>query len=259
MRVLITEIAKETSWFQVSNKITMYLYSRINWKYFWLALRCCDTLLNYFIKAVLCVPRRSENQNIRQSVRHFLLFLYCRSIDTTDCGWRVPCVRCEYLPELVLFQANFDKAAADVKQLKAKPSDEEMLLVYALFKQGNVGDVNTSTLRPRHTNTARRSSQMLRVVWAFQCTSLENARKRPQIFRLNVMKVYGLTALDAWKTLKRGDYCMLGSTTAFGYFIGYNYYSSVLPLCTNCFLWQMEKTTMLLVRNSSYISLSYQR
>lgn len=31
-----------------------------------------------------------------------------------------------------------------MKQLKAKPSDEEMLLVYALFKQGNVGDVNTS-------------------------------------------------------------------------------------------------------------------
>lgn len=31
LRVLITEIAKETSWFQVSNKITMYLYSRINW------------------------------------------------------------------------------------------------------------------------------------------------------------------------------------------------------------------------------------
>lgn len=53
-----------------------------------------------------------------------------------------------------LFQANFDKAAAEVKQLKAKPSDEEMLLVYALFKQGTVGDVNTSRFDPRSGNTA---------------------------------------------------------------------------------------------------------
>ncbi|XP_014845506.1 acyl-CoA-binding protein-like [Poecilia latipinna] len=41
-------------------------------------------------------------------------------------------------------QANFDVAAAEVKQLKAKPSDEEMLLLYSLFKQATVGDVNTA-------------------------------------------------------------------------------------------------------------------
>uniref|UniRef100_A0A672IJF0 Acyl-CoA-binding protein n=1 Tax=Salarias fasciatus TaxID=181472 RepID=A0A672IJF0_SALFA len=35
-------------------------------------------------------------------------------------------------------------AAAEVKQLKAKPADEEMLRIYALFKQANVGDVNTA-------------------------------------------------------------------------------------------------------------------
>lgn len=40
-------------------------------------------------------------------------------------------------------QANFEKAAAEVKQLKAKPMDEEMLKVYSLFKQASVGDVNT--------------------------------------------------------------------------------------------------------------------
>ncbi|KAL7385087.1 hypothetical protein ABVT39_015261 [Epinephelus coioides] len=39
--------------------------------------------------------------------------------------------------------ANFEKAAAEVKQLKAKPMDEEMLKVYSLFKQASVGDVNT--------------------------------------------------------------------------------------------------------------------
>ncbi|XP_037646390.1 acyl-CoA-binding protein [Sebastes umbrosus] len=40
-------------------------------------------------------------------------------------------------------QAQFDTAAAEVKQLKAKPSDEEMLQVYSLFKQATVGDTNT--------------------------------------------------------------------------------------------------------------------
>uniref|UniRef100_A0AAX7U3K0 Acyl-CoA-binding protein n=1 Tax=Astatotilapia calliptera TaxID=8154 RepID=A0AAX7U3K0_ASTCA len=38
----------------------------------------------------------------------------------------------------------FDEAAAEVKQLKAKPTDEEMLQIYSLFKQATVGDVNTA-------------------------------------------------------------------------------------------------------------------
>ncbi|XP_015257727.1 acyl-CoA-binding protein [Cyprinodon tularosa] len=41
-------------------------------------------------------------------------------------------------------QVKFDAAAAEVKQLKAKPSDEEMLQLYSLFKQATVGDVNTA-------------------------------------------------------------------------------------------------------------------
>ncbi|KAF7643094.1 hypothetical protein LDENG_00245150 [Lucifuga dentata] len=41
-------------------------------------------------------------------------------------------------------QAKFDQAAAEAKELKTKPSDEDMLLLYALFKQANVGDVNTA-------------------------------------------------------------------------------------------------------------------
>ncbi|XP_026232060.1 acyl-CoA-binding protein isoform X3 [Anabas testudineus] len=41
-------------------------------------------------------------------------------------------------------QAKFDTAAAEVKQLKARPADEDMLQIYALFKQASVGDVNTS-------------------------------------------------------------------------------------------------------------------
>ncbi|KAG8199398.1 hypothetical protein JTE90_000266 [Oedothorax gibbosus] len=41
-------------------------------------------------------------------------------------------------------QEKFDKAAEDVKKLKAKPTDEELLELYALFKQATIGDCNTS-------------------------------------------------------------------------------------------------------------------
>ncbi|XP_055071240.1 acyl-CoA-binding protein [Paramisgurnus dabryanus] len=41
-------------------------------------------------------------------------------------------------------EAAFQKAAEEVKQLKAKPTDAEMLEIYALYKQATVGDVNTA-------------------------------------------------------------------------------------------------------------------
>ncbi|CAH1984059.1 unnamed protein product [Acanthoscelides obtectus] len=41
----------------------------------------------------------------------------------------------------------FNKAAEDVKNLKSKPSDTDLLEIYALFKQGSVGDVNTGSAR----------------------------------------------------------------------------------------------------------------
>lgn len=37
----------------------------------------------------------------------------------------------------------FNAAAEQVKTLKEKPTDEELLDVYGLFKQGTLGDVNT--------------------------------------------------------------------------------------------------------------------
>lgn len=40
--------------------------------------------------------------------------------------------------------AEFVKAAEDVKNLKAKPTDNEMLELYGLYKQATVGDVNTA-------------------------------------------------------------------------------------------------------------------
>ncbi|XP_074603069.1 acyl-CoA binding protein 1 [Brevipalpus obovatus] len=41
-------------------------------------------------------------------------------------------------------EADFEKAAADVNNLKSRPTDEELLEIYALFKQASVGDCNTS-------------------------------------------------------------------------------------------------------------------
>lgn len=37
----------------------------------------------------------------------------------------------------------FNKAAEDVRKLKSSPSDQELLELYALFKQGSIGDCNT--------------------------------------------------------------------------------------------------------------------
>jgi acyl-CoA-binding protein len=37
----------------------------------------------------------------------------------------------------------FEKAAAESKQLPAKPDNETLLQLYSLYKQGTEGDVNT--------------------------------------------------------------------------------------------------------------------
>lgn len=37
----------------------------------------------------------------------------------------------------------FEQAAADSKSLSEKPSNETLLQLYSLYKQGSVGDVNT--------------------------------------------------------------------------------------------------------------------
>ncbi|HEV7780024.1 MAG TPA: acyl-CoA-binding protein [Chitinophagaceae bacterium] len=37
----------------------------------------------------------------------------------------------------------FEQAAADSKNLSEKPSNETLLLLYSLYKQGSLGDVST--------------------------------------------------------------------------------------------------------------------
>jgi diazepam-binding inhibitor (GABA receptor modulating acyl-CoA-binding protein) len=41
-------------------------------------------------------------------------------------------------------QERFDKAAAEVKNLPQRPTNDELLLLYGLYKQATVGDNNTS-------------------------------------------------------------------------------------------------------------------
>jgi len=38
---------------------------------------------------------------------------------------------------------DFEKSAEEVKNFKSRPSDEELLQFYGLYKQATVGDVNT--------------------------------------------------------------------------------------------------------------------
>lgn len=40
-------------------------------------------------------------------------------------------------------QEQFDKAVEDVKRLKQTPKDDQLLEIYALYKQATVGDCNT--------------------------------------------------------------------------------------------------------------------
>lgn len=37
----------------------------------------------------------------------------------------------------------FEQAATDSKQLPEKPSNETLLQLYSLYKQGSIGDINT--------------------------------------------------------------------------------------------------------------------
>jgi len=43
-----------------------------------------------------------------------------------------------------IFDDIYGKVAEDVKNLSKKPSDDQLLKIYGLYKQGTVGDVNTS-------------------------------------------------------------------------------------------------------------------
>ena len=59
---------------------------------------------------------------------------------------------CEcYGPHLIILpisQEDFEKASKDALTLPATTTDEDKLILYGLFKQATVGDVNTSKIMP---------------------------------------------------------------------------------------------------------------
>jgi len=40
-------------------------------------------------------------------------------------------------------QEDFEKAAEDAKQIRPEPDDDDKLVLYGLYKQATVGDINT--------------------------------------------------------------------------------------------------------------------
>lgn len=52
------------------------------------------------------------------------------------------CFKITLKPFLSSDQESFDKAAEEVKVLKQKPDQEEMTVLYGLYKQATVGDIN---------------------------------------------------------------------------------------------------------------------
>lgn len=50
-------------------------------------------------------------------------------------------------------QAEFEKIAEDVKKVKTRPTDQELLDLYGLYKQAVVGDINTGMTCCRKTES----------------------------------------------------------------------------------------------------------
>lgn len=53
----------------------------------------------------------------------------------------------------IYLQAEFEKIAEDVKKVKTRPTDQELLDLYGLYKQAVVGDINTGMTCCRKTET----------------------------------------------------------------------------------------------------------
>lgn len=159
---------------------------------FWPALRCCDTLLNYLIKAVLCVRGRSENQNNCKRIWavdnlwdiFFVFVLQCIAVSlTSGHDWLQMMGYCVYavnvylrFPPPLLFRltlirqrlmwSSWRRSRPMRRCSWSTPCSSRAMWVtwtqvsYAL------------TVPTQHD-----VPQTLRAAWAFQCTSLENTRK----------------------------------------------------------------------------------
>jgi len=85
-------------------------------------------------------------------------------------------------------EAEFTKAADDVRKLKTKPTDAEMLELYGLYKQATVGDVNTT--RPGMIDFAGKAKWD---EWSKRkCLSKGDAEKQYVTVVKRLIETYGL-------------------------------------------------------------------
>jgi len=84
--------------------------------------------------------------------------------------------------------AEFLKAAEDVKNVKTKPTDKEMLELYGLYKQATVGDVNTD--RPGMFDMTGKAKWD---AWeSRKGLSKEDAEKQYIVVSKRIVETYGL-------------------------------------------------------------------
>ncbi|XP_041367799.1 acyl-CoA-binding protein-like [Gigantopelta aegis] len=70
---------------------------------------------------------------------YFLVKVQSRGLYASNCWSFSSHIKCSSDK----MSAEFNKAAEEVKKLKNRPSDADMLEIYAFYKQTTVGDVNT--------------------------------------------------------------------------------------------------------------------
>jgi diazepam-binding inhibitor (GABA receptor modulator, acyl-CoA-binding protein) len=80
-------------------------------------------------------------------------------------------------------QAQFTQAAADAQNLPSRPSNDTMLLLYALYKQATSGDVQGS--RPGFTNPIGRAKYD---AWTGQKGKTKDAAMTEYIALVNKLK-----------------------------------------------------------------------
>lgn len=89
----------------------------------------------------------------------------------------------------ICLQAEFEKIAEDVKKVKTRPTDQELLDLYGLYKQAVVGDVNTGRQKKAK---------------AFICISSQKAHHSLLTIadRPGLLDLKGKAKWDAWESRK---------------------------------------------------------
>lgn len=82
----------------------------------------------------ICLSAQREPDESRQAgmQMHGAGRLVCPLFDPKPCAW------------FSSSQDDFEKAAAEAKDLPDATSNDDQLILYGLFKQANIGDCNTS-------------------------------------------------------------------------------------------------------------------